>query len=202
MNTSFSANSQNFITRVGRRCIPLVLFGIICLLVAFLPYKNSNAFNPLNTHHQELRGRVISVADGDTLRFKDTQGKIHKVRLYGIDCPEKSQAYGKEAKNRAEELLMHQEIHVNVVDIDRYKRSVGIVFLHDEAKQDSSVQEILVREGLAWVYPQYCRQKALCTSLEKLQNSAANPSQLVGLWQQDSPLPPWEYRKNARKKRK
>ena len=72
----------------------------------------------------ELVGRVVGVADGDTLTVLVNNEPIH-IRLANIDAPEKSQAFGKASKKSLSDLCFGQEAHVTVYEIDKYKRSVG-----------------------------------------------------------------------------
>lgn len=100
---------------------------------------------------QELRGRVVSVADGDTITITDATNARHKIRLDAIDAPEKTQPYGPEAAARLEELLSQLGgiVMVRVTDTDKYGRTVGRVFAAID------INELMVREGLAFRYAKY-----------------------------------------------
>ncbi len=181
----------------------LGLLMVFFLLTAFLPYdtviqKSQSSVHPQSVWHE---GQVISVYDGDSITLKDKQGQKHKIRLYGIDCPEKAQKYGKEASLKTKELLLHKYVLVEVLATDRYKRHVALVYTKDNIRTKSSVQEHLVREGLAWVYPQYCKNQTLCSNWMRLQKKAATAPHELGLWQQKNPLAPWQYRKAKRKRK-
>ena len=82
----------------------------------------------LNSLAEELSGKVVSVTDGDTLTLK-VDRKKHKIRLAGIDTPEKDQPWGKEAKKALVDKVRKKIITVEVVDTDRYGRLVGKVYL-------------------------------------------------------------------------
>ena len=131
-------------------------------------------------------GQIVSVTDGDTIKVLH-DGQQVKVRLYGIDAPEKKQAFGQAAKSQLQALVTGKQIDIEPVDIDRYGRTVGIV------KADGTViNGEMVKSGCAWVYEQYCR-RAACRDWKAEQGQAAKARQ--GLWQDLAPIPPWEWRK-------
>lgn len=75
-----------------------------------------------------MTGRVVSIADGDTITILNSSNTQHKIRLYGIDTPEKGQAFGNAAKKYTSELVAGKTVDVEVYDTDRYGRTVGVVF--------------------------------------------------------------------------
>lgn len=131
-----------------------------------------------------IYGKVVSISDGDTLTV--LQGNTqYKIRLNGIDCPEKSQAYGTKAKEFTSDLVFGKVVTVNIKEKDRYGRYVADIILEDGTVLNSE----LVRNGFAWHYKQYSDD----SSLAELEDAAK--SQGVGLWADNSPTPPWEFRK-------
>lgn len=132
---------------------------------------------------------VSRVTDGDTLVVQPTSGDIQKIRLYGIDCPERKQPFGDAATDIVKELAAGKVVDVEEIDQDRYKRVVGIVTLPD----GTMLQDILLDSGLAWVYPQYCKRKAVCDRWKNVQHSASASG--TGLWQSQNPVAPWDWRK-------
>jgi endonuclease YncB( thermonuclease family) len=74
-----------------------------------------------------LTGKVISIADGDTITILDNTKTQHKIRLYGIDTPEKKQVFGKAAKKYTASLTAGKTVNVTTYDTDRYGRTVGVV---------------------------------------------------------------------------
>ena len=110
-----------------------------------------------------------------------------RVRLYGIDCPESSQNYGYEATQYTKSLALGKTVTVEKQDTDRYGRLVGIVYLPD----GKILNELLVKNGYAWVYDNYCLLE-ICNYWKELENQAK--SKHIGLWQDPNPIPPWEYR--------
>ncbi|RWX45445.1 Endonuclease YncB, thermonuclease family [Candidatus Electrothrix aarhusensis] len=137
------------------------------------------------------KGKVVKVMDGDTLQIKKGKELI-KIRLYGVDCPEKKQRYGTEATTFATQLFLNKKVRVEAVHTDQYGRTVALV----RAGRKMLNRE-LVREGYAWVYPAYCKRKPLCTELSTLEEKAKKKKK--GLWQQKRPMAPWTWRKKSQK---
>lgn len=130
---------------------------------------------------------VAAILDGDTIVVRDA-GKSKKVRLYGVDCPEKGQKYGPEATAITAHALGGRGIEVIPGETDRYGRSVAVITVGD----GQTLQEILLRAGAAWLYPQYC--KSWVCARWKLMELLARWNG-VGLWAEKNPTPPWEWRK-------
>jgi len=129
-------------------------------------------------------GKVVSVHDGDTISIYNGEGKV-KVRLAEIDAPEKKQEYGNEAYRFLERNLLGVDVKVDVSSTDRYGRKIGKVYV-DNVYMNS----IMVENGYAWVYKGYCPKKSPLWKVEEVARSRR-----VGLWKQDNPVPPWQYRK-------
>ena len=138
---------------------------------------------------QAWEARVVGVADCDTITVEPVQGGARtKVRLHGIDCPELNQPYGRTANGFVQDVALWQTVEVQVTPQgqDQYGRTVAVVVMSN----GKSLQELLLEAGLAWVYPQYCKN---CGEWEALQKQAQNESK--GLWADKSPVAPWKWRK-------
>lgn len=132
-----------------------------------------------------LQGSRVHISDGDTLSL-NTQ----RIRLACIDAPETDQPFGTESKARLKELVGDgYQMHVQVLDTDRYGRSIAKLYV-----RDVFVQEQLVKEGLAWVYPQFLHRCP--TTATRLQAAQATAQQRrIGLWTDPYPIPPWVWRR-------
>lgn len=108
-------------------------------------------------------GTVVKITDGDTLTVEIVGQEQIKIRLYGIDCPEKKQSFGRSATEKAQELVAAQVVEIETVNVDRYGRTVGITTLLDE----TTLQARLLDAGLAWVYPQYCKRREPCMDWQR-----------------------------------
>jgi len=128
-------------------------------------------------------GRVCGVADGDTISVLH-EGRAVKIRLYGIDCPEKHQAFGQKAKTFTSQMAFGKLVEVDPVTRDRYGRIVARVHVGGRC-----LNEELLRAGYAWHFKRFSRDRHLA-ELE-LQARAARS----GLWGDPAPVAPWEFRK-------
>jgi len=129
--------------------------------------------------------QVVSVTDGDTIKVT-RNGHVVVIRLYGIDTPEKDQAYGQQAKDLTNALIMGRDVDIEQKDIDHYKRIVGLVRV-----DGYSLNELIIRNGSGWVYQRYCKEP-VCGEWNKLESIARQ--QKKGLWSDPDAVPPWEWR--------
>lgn len=129
-------------------------------------------------------GKVVSIHDGDTITVLQNKQKI-KVRLFGIDAPEKKQDYGQRSKQFLASLIAGQIVEVEPKGKDRYKRTLGIIHFKG---QDINAEIVL--NGYAWAYVKYSR---IYVNQEKLAREKK-----LGLWQSSNPTPPWEWRKGSK----
>jgi micrococcal nuclease len=137
--------------------------------------------------HYTFSGQVVKVVDGDTLTVLDKTHAQHRIRLAGIDAPERGQAFGTMAREALAAKLFRREVRVEVIDADRYGREVGRVSLSHRF-----INAEMVREGFAWRYPQWARPGEFVAA------EAEARSHRRGLWAQRNPVPPWEFRKLKR----
>ena len=136
-----------------------------------------------------LLGKVINVADGDTITVLDDTHTQHKIRLTGIDAPEKRQAFGNVSKQSLVEQVAGQSVAVEWVKVDKYGRKVGKVLL---AGLDCNLVQI--KRGLAWHYKQYQREQSP-TDQQSYAAAEIEARQVqAGLWRDADPVPPWEFR--------
>lgn len=136
----------------------------------------------------DLTGRVVSVADGDTVTVLDDAKTRHKIRLHGIDTPERGQPYYRQAKNALSDRIAGATVGIAVVDQDRYGRTVGVIY-----HEGKNINVVMVLNGVAWWYRQYAPYDAQLQTAEAEAKTA-----LRGLWQQPDPVPPWDWRRGVR----
>ncbi len=135
-----------------------------------------------------LPGRCISVADGDTITVMEKNGSVRKVRLYGIDAPELGQRFGQEAKAKAADIALLSNVNLEIMDTDKYGRSVAIVKLEN----GQILNEEMVKAGLAFVYEQFCKHPR-CLAWKAYELKAKTTR--AGLWADKKTMPPWVWRK-------
>ena len=109
-----------------------------------------------------------------------------RIRLSGIDCPEKGQAYGNNAKHAASELVFGKEVTLQTHGLDKYGRTLADVLLPG----GMNLNQELVKQGWCWWYPKYAPGDTVLEGLEKEARAAKK-----GLWVDPQPVPPWEWRK-------
>lgn len=146
-----------------------------------------------STHAETLRGRVVAIADGDTLTILDSARVQHKVRLSGIDAPEKRQAFGNVSRQNLSRMVFGQPVTVNYDKRDRYGRIVGKILL---SGADVNIEQ--VKAGLAWHYKKYQKEQPVQDRGSYANAEEAARGSRLGLWRDASPVPPWEFRSERR----
>jgi endonuclease YncB( thermonuclease family) len=144
---------------------------------------------------------VVGVADGDTVTVLDGLHAQHRIRLAGIDAPEKAQAFGDASKRNLSRLVYGEYVRVEYAKHDRYGRIVGKIF---SGGRDASLEQL--RAGLAWHYKQYQREQSREDRSAYAEVEQEAQQAQAGLWRDRDPVPPWTWRqerraKNAKKRR-
>ena len=138
---------------------------------------------------QRLPGHVIRIVDGDTILL-EAQGVRHRVRLAGIDAPERNQPWGDAATRELRRQVAGQEVIVEWSKRDRWKRLIGIIRLDGE-----DINLHLVDRGLAWHYKRYADEQSPGDRSAYSAAQAAAEQARRGLWSDPEPMPPWDWRK-------
>ncbi|PWN68840.1 nuclease [Chryseobacterium phosphatilyticum] len=146
---------------------------------------------PLLTFSQ-TSGRVIKISDGDTITVLIDGNQQKKLRLAEVDCPEKGQPFGKNAKQFTANQVFGKTVNFIETNTDRYGRSIAKVYYD----KDKYLSKELIKSGMGWWYFYYSKDP----SLGKLQEKAQ--SEKTGLWQDVHAIAPWEYRKIKREEAK
>jgi endonuclease YncB( thermonuclease family) len=142
-----------------------------------------------------LTGRVVGVSDGDTLTVLDDHRKQHKVRLSGIDSPEKKQPFGQVCKQSLSDLTYDRVVRVEWDKLDRWGRVIGRVVVDGQ-----DVNLVQIRRGCGWHYKKYQNEQPLEDRLAYNAAEATARTSRVGLWASNEPMPPWDWRKARRTK--
>jgi endonuclease YncB( thermonuclease family) len=133
--------------------------------------------------------KVVKITDGDTVHVLDQSKNKHKIRLGGIDAPEKKQAFGQKSKQNLSKLIAGKNIEVEYNKCDRYGRIIGKLIY-----QGQDVNLLQIKHGYAWHYKQYQRDQ---TPLDRTLYSSAEivaRKQTIGLWSVPA-MPPWKFRR-------
>ena len=155
----------------------LITLFFICLL-------------PFSVMAGTIAGNVVRVSDGDTLVVLDSNKVQYKIRLVGIDAPEKKQAYGKKSKENLSDLVAGKFVVVEYDKLDRYQRILGKILLNSK---DMNLEQI--KSGMAWHYKKYQKEQSQSDRMLYSEAEVDAISAKRGLWYDPSPIPPWEYRK-------
>lgn len=142
---------------------------------------------------ETLEGTVVSVIDGDTVDILDDSRKKWRVRLTGIDAPERKQPFGTASRQHLADGIFQQTVAVAWTRLDRYGRIIGTIMLGG-----SDVNLAQISAGMAWVYRKYLNELPVETRGEYLSAEAEAQSARRGLWSEPSPVPPWVWRRPRR----
>jgi len=142
-----------------------------------------------------LQGRVVGIADGDTVTVLDASMKQWKIRLMGIDAPEKKQAFGNKSKQHLSDLVYDKQVTVEYHKKDRYGRTVGKIVVDGV---DANLEQ--VKAGMAWHYKQYEKEQSAEDCLLYAQAEEQARTEIRGLWLDGSPTPPWDFRKQKKQR--
>ena len=146
-------------------------------------------------HAEILSGRVVGVADGDTVTVLDASRQQHKIRLMGIDAPEKKMPWGNRSKQSLSDLVSEQQVQVEYSKKDRYGRTVGKVIVDGV---DTNLAQI--KAGMAWHYKQYQREQSVADRAAYARAEEEARASKRGLWKDTEPVPPWDWRKSQKNK--
>ena len=137
----------------------------------------------------QMSGKVIKIVDGDTYDLLLKNNTTIRIRMAGIDAPEKGMPFYKVAKDYLGKLCFGKQIHLEIIEKDRYGRYIAYSFLENRTE----LSHEMIKGGMAWHFKKYSSD-AVLSSLE----IAARKSKL-GLWADENPMPPWENRRMHKK---
>jgi endonuclease YncB( thermonuclease family) len=142
---------------------------------------------------EQLTGKVVGVSDGDTLTVlvqRDQSLEQIKVRVSGIDAPEKAQAFGDRSRQGLSDCAFAKKVQVEVIKLDRYGRSVGKVISQGT---DCGLRQIEL--GLAWHYKAYAREQSPADRQSYAAAEDVAHERKRGLWADPAAIPPWDFRR-------
>lgn len=158
-----------------------VILWLGCLLVSQLVSADT------------LTGRVVGIADGDTLTVLDSQFQQHKIRLVGIDAPESEQPFGTRSQQHLGALVFGKTITVDYDEQDHYGRTLGKVLING---RDVNLKQ--VQAGLAWHYKAYQSDQAPADRAQYASAEISARKANLGLWSDPYAVPPWDWRRGIR----
>lgn len=140
-------------------------------------------------HAEVLTGKVVGISDGDTITVIDANKQSHKVRLAGIDAPEKAQAFGQASKKSLSDLIFNRTVDVHWDKRDRYQRILGKVLFNG---QDICLEQ--VKRGMAWHYKQYEKDQSAQDRADYVSAEQYARQTKAGLWVDSAPVEPSQFR--------
>jgi micrococcal nuclease len=187
--TSSSDQARSEDRRAPRLLLALLLIaamggGLAAGQAAEAYQQSQQRSSPAVTRGESLTGRVTHVVDGDTFDVILTTREAMRVRLEGIDCPERGQPFSQAARNFTRESVLDQVVTLRVVDVDRFGRLVARAIVDGK---DVSVE--LLKAGLAWHFTTYSSDKRLAAAEQQARAARR------GLWAHPDPTPPWVARR-------
>lgn len=138
----------------------------------------------------DFSGKVVKVIDGDTVEVLTHRNTKVRIRLHGIDAPEKHQAYGNKSRLFLASLIAGKEITVKNKGKDIYNRTLGILYY-----QNSDINAKMVSNGYAWAY----RYKNIPSNKAMVSLEKQAKKKRLGLWRDKNPIEPWKFRKANKK---
>ncbi len=162
----------------------MIWFRFILILLSLAPTCTSTSFQLSPEATNTIRGRVVKIVDGDTFDLLTSNDSIVRIRLQGIDCPERRQDYYQKAKDYLGDLIFGKEVACTCLKTDRNKRIIGDVYVGKK-----HINLLMVLAGYAWHYKKYSSDPLLANSELKARKAKR------GIWAIENPIPPWEYRK-------
>lgn len=182
------------------------LFRILVFVAALLaataacrrsePPKTTRRPANVTATQQTLAGRVVRVADGDTVTVLDAGNAEHRIRLSGIDAPESHQAFGTQSKKSLSDLVFGKDVTVLYDKTDQYGRLVGKIIVNG---QDINLEQ--VKAGMAWHHKEYEREQSPGDRELYARAEDEARAQHRGLWRDPNPVEPSKFRREQREER-
>lgn len=183
--------------KIRRASVPVLAIAFALMAFAALPLTNdaqARRARAPKSHgeHRTLAGKVVRVSDGDTVVVLKDRDQT-KIRLLGIDAPEKSMPFGQVCSKKLADLVAGRDVTVEIVDTDQYGRSLGKVLL---AGHDMNLAQI--EAGCAWHYKHYEKAQVPADRALYAQAEIAARRARRGLWADAKPVAPWDFRREGK----
>ena len=172
-----------------KRLTLLLVLGLVCAYNYQLQNSASNTTHRVEKEkkHPVIEGRVVGIKDGDTIEILTGDKQLYTIRLAHVDTPERSQAYGKRAKQFTSDFCYGKQVSCSITSTDLYKRSIGLVMVDGE-----ELNLAIIEAGYGWHYKKYSKSKIHVAA------ELAARKQELGLWSDKRAVAPWDYRVQQR----
>jgi len=176
----------------------LALFAGGCRTVDRVPVNSGNSDNksakvntPAKGGPALIKGTVVHISDGDTFIIETDAGERITIRIHAIDAPELAQTFGRESREELRALIANQTVEVRRQKTDQFRRTVGTVFLDGK---DIGLE--MIGGGYAWHFKQYQKEQPADERKFYADAETAARDSRLGLWRDENPLPPRDYRRS------
>lgn len=156
----------------------------LALFFFLLLFNTPDHFQLSPANEKEQIGKVIKIVDGDTFDMLTKEKGTLRIRMNGIDCPERKQDFYQSAKNALAAYIFRKEVKLSITGRDRNKRIIATVYYNGE-----NINLAMIQSGNAWHYKKYSTD----TTYAKAEQQARLARK--GLWRMDHPVAPWDFRK-------
>ena len=150
----------------------------------------------------DINGKVVAVTDGDTIKVLDANKVQHKIRLTGIDAPEKAQPYGNASRKHLATMLAGKEVRIETTKNDRYGRVLGKVWVQPRdcpsCGKTLNANHAQILSGMAWWYQDYAKDQSAEDQGRYESAVTEARKRKLGLWSEPNPIPPWAWRRGQR----
>jgi len=190
MNRTFAVNRLKLRRAPGVALLLFAAFSVCC------SRRPSPAPPRLVDLSDVLKGRVVRIADGDTITLLDSINVQHRIRLQGIDAPESHQDFGTQSKKNLADMIFDKQVTAACDKTDQYGRQVCKIVLED---RDINLEQ--VKAGMAWHYKDYEREQS--PEDRQLYAHAEDEARQArrGLWVDANPVEPSEFRGEDKRER-
>ena len=158
---------------------------LLCSLLFLSCTSNTNSFPKGNT----VSGKVVKIIDGDTFDVLKDDNTTIRVRMFGIDCPERRQDYYQVCKDALGSYIFGKNVELVTRGKDVFRRTLATVFYQKE-----NINLKMIQNGFAWHFKRYSSDPVMAEAENKARAAK------IGLWKMDNAIAPWEYRRENRKK--
>ena len=150
----------------------------------------------------DITGKVVAVTDGDTIKVLDANRVQHKIRLTGIDAPEKAQPFGNASRKNLASMVAGKDVRVETTKNDRYGRVLGKVWVQPRdcpgCGKTLNVNHAQILSGMAWWYRDYAKDQSPQDRGRYESAVEEARKRKRGLWREPDPIPPWVWRRGQR----
>jgi len=143
----------------------------------------------ITTFADTIQGRVVSIADGDTVTVLDAFNTEHRIRLMGIDAPEMQMPFGQWSKENLSNLVFGKQVIIEYSKQDRFGRAIGKIIVNGV---DVNLEQI--KAGMAWHYKRDQKEQSPVDRTSYAEAEVQARARHQGLWADKEPMPPWDWR--------